>query len=126
MVTAGKRILLAEDNRFQSRACEVGLRQRGFRVITAVDGEEALRLARAEAPDLILLDLWMPKLSGFEVLRALKAEEPTRHIPVLVLSNSSGEQNVEEATRLGAAGYMVKINLSLQELGDRVTRLFGA
>lgn len=123
MKPAGKRILLAEDDRFLRRACEASLRQRGFTVLTAVDGEEALRLARAEAPDLILLDLLMPKIAGIEVLRVLKAEEETRAIPVLVLSNSSRENDVQEVKHLGSVGYLVKADLSLQELGDRVAQL---
>lgn len=123
METNGKRILLVEDDRFLRRACEANLRQRGFTVLTAVDGEEALTLARAEVPDLILLDMLMPKLSGLEALRILRAEEKTRSIPVLVLSNSSREQDVQEVMRLGVAGYLVKSNLSLQELGDRVAQL---
>lgn len=119
----GKRILLVEDDRFLRRACEGCLRQRGFTVLAATDGEEGLRLAKAEIPDLILLDVLMPKLTGLEVLRALKAAEDTRAIPVLVLSNSSREGDMGEAVKLGAVGYLVKANLSLQELGDRVTRL---
>ncbi len=123
METTGKRILLVEDDRFLRRACEASLRQRGLTVLCAADGEEGLRLARAEPPDLILLDLLMPKLSGIEVLRALKAEETTRAIPVLVLSNSSRERDVELVMGLGAVGYLVKADLSLEELGERVTRL---
>lgn len=119
----GKRILLVEDDRFLRRACEKGLCQRGFTVLTAADGEEALRRARTEAPDVILLDLLMPKISGIEVLRILKSEHETRAIPVLVLTNSSKEQDLQEIMRLGAAGYQVKANLSLQDLGDKVAQL---
>jgi CheY-like chemotaxis protein len=118
-----KRILLVEDDRFLRRACEGSLRQRGFTVLTAVDGEEGLRLARAEGPDLILLDILMPKLPGLAMLRALKADEGTRAIPVLILSNSSRAGDRREALDLGAVGYLVKANLSLQELGEQVTRL---
>jgi CheY-like chemotaxis protein len=123
MDTGKKRVLLVEDDRFLRRACEAALRQRGFTVIAAVDGEEALRLARAEAPDLILLDLLMPKLPGIEVLRILKAEEGTRAIPVLVLSNSSKEGDVQQVMSLGAVGYLVKADLSLQVLGERVSQI---
>jgi DNA-binding response OmpR family regulator len=123
MTTTGKRILLVEDDRFLRRACEASLRQRGFTVIAASDGEEGLRLARAERPDLILLDLLMPKLPGVDVLRALKADPATKAIPVLILSNSSREQDVSEVTNLGAVDYWVKANLSLKELGERVARL---
>jgi len=118
-----KRVLLVEDDRFLRRACEASLRQRGLTVVTAADGEEALRLARTEAPDLVLLDLLLPKLPGLEVLQTLKAEDATRAIPVLVLSNSSREEDVQRVLKLGAVGYLVKANLSLQELGERVTRL---
>jgi CheY-like chemotaxis protein len=123
MTIRAKQILLVEDDRFLRRACAAGLRQRGWTVLTAVDGEEALRLSQTEAIDLILLDMLMPKLHGLDVMRALRAEEKTRTIPVLVLSNSSREQDVQEIMQLGAVGYLVKANLSLQELGDRVARI---
>jgi CheY-like chemotaxis protein len=123
MDTAPKRILLVEDDRFLRRACEASLRQRGLTVTTAADGEEGLRLARSERPDLILLDMLMPKLSGLEVLRALRGDAETRNVPVLILSNSSREQDIAEVTTLGVSGYFVKSNLSLQELGELVGRL---
>ncbi len=119
-MSAAKRVLLAEDDRFLRRACEQSLRQRGYTVISAPDGEAALQLARSERPDLILLDMLMPRMTGLDVLRALKADAQTREIPVLVLSNSSREQDVQEVTRLGVVAYLVKANLSLQELGERV------
>lgn len=125
MSETGKRILLVEDDRFLRRACEVSLKQRGFAVTTAVDGEEGLRLARSERPDLILLDMLMPRLSGLEVLKALRGDETTRALRVLVLSNSSREQDVQEVARLGVEGYLVKSNLSLQALGDEVNRILG-
>ena len=118
--------MLVEDDRFLRRACEVSLKQRGFAVTSAVDGEEGLRLARSERPDLILLDMLMPKLSGLDVLKALRSDAATRGLRVLVLSNSSREQDVQEVTRLGIEGYLVKSNLSLQSLGDEVTRILAA
>ena len=90
---------------------------------TAVDGEEGLRLAQSERPDIVLLDMLMPKLSGLEVLRALRRDEATRRMPVLILSNSSREQDIAEVTSLGVSGYFVKSNLSLQELGELVGRV---
>ncbi|OFW31954.1 MAG: hypothetical protein A3G76_04165 [Acidobacteria bacterium RIFCSPLOWO2_12_FULL_65_11] len=123
MGVSGKRILVVDDDQFLRRACEVGLRRQGFTVVTAADGAEGLRLARTEPPDLILLDILMPKMSGIEVLRALKADEGTRSIPVLVLSNSSQASSIQQATALGAIGYLVKANLSLDQLGDRVAKL---
>jgi CheY-like chemotaxis protein len=120
------RILLVEDDRFLRRACEVSLRQRGYAVTTAVDGEEALRKVAAETPDLILLDLLMPKMTGTEVLKALRADRATREIRVLILSNSSREQDIEEINALGVSGYFVKADLSLQALGEMVARLLEA
>jgi CheY-like chemotaxis protein len=123
MTAPGARVLVVEDDRFLRRACEASLRQRGLDVIAAADGEEGLRLARSERPALVLLDLLMPKMSGLEVLRALKGDAATRGIPVLVLSNSSRQQDVDEIMRLGAVGYLVKADLSLRALGDRVMGL---
>lgn len=123
-MTGAGRVLLVEDDRFLRRACEASLRQRGFDVTTATDGEEGLRLARTEPhADIILLDLLMPKIPGIDVLRALKAEPATADIPVLILSNSSREDDRRQALQLGAAGYYVKANLSLRELAVQIDQL---
>jgi len=114
-----KRILLAEDDRFLRRAAEAALKRAGFTVLAAADGEEALRMARAEKPDLVLLDLIMPKLQGFEVLKALKADPGTATIPVVVLSNLGQDGDVRRALEGGAVAYLVKANLSLDELVAR-------
>ncbi len=114
------RILLIEDDKLLRRACEVSLKKRGFTVLTAVDGEEGLQQARTGSPDLILLDMLMPRLSGIETLEALKQDDQTCRIPVVILSNSSADSDVQKAKSLGALGYLVKASLSLKELGDRV------
>ena len=118
-----KYILLAEDDRFLRRACETKLKQRGFDVEVAMDGEEALAMARGRVPDLLLLDLLMPKRDGLAVLEALKADEATSRIPVVILSNSSKDLEMRQASTLGAVDYWIKSNLSLQEICDRVERL---
>ena len=120
MPDRARRVLLAEDDRFLRRAAEARLHRHGLEVLTAADGEEALRLARAEPLDLILLDVVMPKLQGFEVLKALKQDEATAHIPVIVLSNLGQERDVAQAKALGALAFLVKAHLSLQDLVDRV------
>ena len=120
MPDAPRRVLLAEDDRFLRRAAEASLRRHGLEVLTAADGEEALRIARAEPLDLILLDVMMPKVDGFAVLSALKQDDATAHIPVLVLSNLGQERDVAQAKALGAVAFLVKANLSLQDLVDRV------
>lgn len=123
MSAVGKRILVVEDDRFLRRACEATLERSGFQVRSAVDGESALEMVRAEAPDLILLDLLMPKLPGVDVLRALRADPATRDIRVVILSNSSREQDVRVVHELGIEDYWIKSNISLKELDARVTKL---
>ena len=120
---SGARILLVEDDRYLRRACETALRQRGFTVSSAVDGAAALDAIASQLPDLVLLDLLMPKVTGLEVLRSLRSRPETRALRVLILSNSSREQDLEEIRQLGVDGYYVKSDLSLRELGDRVERL---
>jgi CheY-like chemotaxis protein len=121
----GSRILLAEDDRFLRKAAEATLTRNGYTVLAAADGEQALQMAKAQLPDLVLLDLIMPKLQGFEVLRELKADPVTAQIPVIVLSNLGQDRDVEQAMAAGAAAYCVKANLSLQELVRRVNEILG-
>jgi CheY-like chemotaxis protein len=125
MTEPRRRILLVEDDRFLRKAAEATLRQRGYAVVTAADGEEALQRAAAEAPDLVLLDLIMPKLQGFEVLRRLKADPGTAGIPVIVLSNLGQERDVQQAMEGGAVAYFIKSNLSLQDLAREVEKVLG-
>ena len=125
MPDRARRVLLAEDDRFLRRAAEVRLRRHGLEVLTAADGEEALRVARAEPLDLVLLDVVMPKLQGFDVLKALKQDDATAHIPVIVLSNLGQERDVAQAMALGAIAFLVKAHLSLQDLVDRVDAALG-
>jgi CheY-like chemotaxis protein len=121
-----RRILLAEDDRFLRKAAETTLKQQGYTVITAADGEEALRLARSEPLDLILLDLIMPKLNGFQVLNALKRDAPTAQIPVIILSNLGQDRDVQQAMEVGATAYFIKADLSLQALVQRVEEALAA
>ena len=116
---------VVDDDRFFRQACEAGLRQRGFEVVTADDGERA-RWRATPHVDLILLDQLMPKMPGIEVLRALKSRPETAAIPVVILSNSSREDDKQQALQLGAAGYYMKANLSLRELAVQVDQLVQA
>jgi DNA-binding response OmpR family regulator len=111
------RILLVEDDRYLRKSAEASLRRRGFTVFTACDGEEGVRMARELCPDLVLLDLIMPKLQGFEVLRVLKKDPVTAGIPILVLSNLGQPSDIAQAREAGAAGYLVKADISLTALG---------
>jgi two-component system, OmpR family, alkaline phosphatase synthesis response regulator PhoP len=119
-VSEPARILLAEDDRILRKAGEVSLRKRGYTVLSAVDGEDALAQARAHKPDLILLDVMMPKLQGFDVLARLKDDEETRGIPVIMLSNLEQPADIERALAGGARSYLVKSNMQLDELAGKV------
>ncbi|HET9000030.1 MAG TPA: response regulator [bacterium] len=121
-----QRILVVEDDRFLRKAAEAALRRQGFTVLVAADGEEGLRVARSELPDLVLLDLIMPGLQGFEVLKLLKAEAATSAIPVIILSNLGQDSDVKAAMDAGAVDYLVKANLALDTLVARVKTLFEA
>jgi len=113
-------ILLAEDDRILRKAGEATLKKRGYAVIAAVDGEDALAKARAHKPDLILLDVIMPKMQGFEVLANLKNDAGTREIPVIMLSTLQDESDVRKATEGGALDYLVKSNVPLDVLAARI------
>jgi CheY-like chemotaxis protein len=117
------RVLLAEDDKFLRRAAEVELRRHGYVVLAAADGEEALRMATEQIPDIILLDLIMPKMQGFEVLKNLKEQESTAKIPVLIMSNLGQDQDVQQAMEGGAVGYLIKSNLSLKDLSRNVEQV---
>jgi len=121
-----RRILLVEDDRFLRKAAETTLKQQGYTVITAADGEEALRVARSAPPDLILLDVIMPKLNGFQVLDALKKDPTTAHVPVIILSNLGQDRDVQQAMEAGATAYFIKADLSLQALVQRVDEALAA
>ena len=121
-----RRILVAEDDRFLRKAAEMALKRQGYTVLTAADGEEALRTAQTVLPDLILLDLIMPKLNGFQVLNALKTDAPTAHIPVIILSNLGQDRDVQQAMEAGATAYFIKADLSLQALVQRVDEALAA
>jgi CheY-like chemotaxis protein len=94
----------------------------GYRVVQATDGEQALELARERAPDLAVLDLMMPRLTGLEVTEALRADGRTRDLPVILLTARVQEQDVQAGLAAGATAY-VKKPFSPQELRDRVDEL---
>ena len=109
-----KIILLVDDSKFLRKANEKALTKAGYSVISVGDGEEALRLASARVPDLILLDMLLPKLGGQDVLAALKRNPATAAIPVIVLS-SLAQTNEAKLKKEGAAAYFEKSKLGLEQ-----------
>jgi len=108
------KVLLVDDSKFLRLANARELARAGYEVFTAEDGEEALRVAGESLPDLILLDMMLPKVSGPEVLKRLKANPATSHIPVIVLTSLS-QKNQEKLREAGAAAYFEKASLSLDK-----------
>jgi CheY-like chemotaxis protein len=113
------KVLLVEDSKFLRIATERALSRAGFGVSTAADGEEALRLASDRLPDIILLDMMLPKISGPDVLKALKGNPATKDIPVVVLTSLS-QKNEEKLLSEGAAAYFEKSTLELDKGSNRL------
>jgi len=126
MTDTRARVLLAEDDRMLRTAAATMLRRSGFDVVTAEDGEQALALAETARPEVILLDLLMPKVDGFEALRRLRASPATREVPIIVLSNLGWDDEVQGALAGGATAFLVKSALSLADLVAEVRKVLAA
>lgn len=120
-----KKILCVEDEEALQKTLGEVLKQEGYEVVSAFDGENGLNLVNSEKPDLILLDLIMPKMNGFEVLKKLKANEKTKEIPVIVLTNLESIGDVGKAIEAGATTYLVKVQYSLDEVLEKVKKALG-
>lgn len=118
-----KKILIVEDDEFLSRMYTTKLTLEGYKVITATDGEKGLRLAAKEKPDLILLDLLLPKKDGFTVLKELKAKEETKGMPVLVLTNLGQKQDIDRCFALGITDYLIKAHFIPSEVIVKINRV---
>ncbi len=115
-----KRILLVEDEPLLGNLLKQRLEKEGFEIVLARDGEEALAKLRESKPDLILLDIILPKISGFELLETLQADPQFERAPVIVISNLGQESDVARGQALGAIQYFVKAKVSIEELVEHV------
>src|SRR3990167_7289875 len=115
-----KIVLLAEDDKFLSTAMGDKLTREGFTVLKAMNGVEAVTMAKAEHPYLILLDLIMPQKTGFEVLSELRLDPATRDIPVIILSNLGQEVDIKKARDLGAIDYLVKSDVEIKTVVAKI------
>ncbi|TET64384.1 response regulator [Candidatus Aerophobetes bacterium] len=103
-----KKILIADDRSEVVELVKVTLEGEGYRTIDASDGREALEKIRKEKPDLILLDIVMPKMNGFEDLREVKKDPKTKEIPIIMLTAKGQKSDQEKGKELGATGYIIK------------------
>lgn len=109
-------ILIVEDDKFLRELISRKLLSEGFKIEEAIDGEEGLAKAKEVKPDLILLDLILPGLDGFEVLRRMKDNPSTSSIPVLILSNLGQKDEIEKGLSLGAVDFLVKAHFTPEEI----------
>ncbi|HET7218471.1 MAG TPA: response regulator [Vicinamibacterales bacterium] len=116
-----KRILLIEDNAVAANVYAATLRRAGYRVDVASDGEAGLAALAAEPPDLVLLDLMLPKIAGLDVLRQIRARPELAHIPVLVTSNAYTPPRLDELRKAGATQILTKASVSPKDI-ERVVR----
>lgn len=115
-----QKILVVEDEEILLTALKEELGSGGYEVEGALDGFEGLEKTKSFKPDLILLDLLMPKMDGMEMLQKLKTDSEIRDIPVVILTNLSDYEKISEALSLGAMDYLVKANYKLEDLLDKV------
>ena len=114
------KILIVEDEEFLVRALKDNLESEGYSVDTAVDGGEALERIKKSKPNIILLDLLMPKKDGFYVLAEVKKNPEWKLIPIIVLSNLGGDENIKKALEMGADDYFVKSQHPIEEVIEKV------
>lgn len=120
---SGIKILLIEDDSFLLSMYSTKFELEHFEVISATDGESGLASARSEQPDVILLDILLPKMNGFEVLEKLKADKETSGIPVIMLTNLNQKNEVDRGLSLGADDYLIKAHFMPSEVVDKIKRL---
>jgi CheY-like chemotaxis protein len=123
MVKKQIKVLVAEDDKFLIKAYSAKLAKEGFTIIMAINGNEVITKAKAEIPDVILLDLIMPEKNGFDALYELKQDETTKNIPVIITSNLSQESDIKRGKDLGAADYLVKSDTPIQEIIGRIKQV---
>ena len=114
------RVLVADDDERFAMMIQNALEQAGFSVVRALDGEAALKAVRTEAPDLLLLDIMMPKKIGFEVLEEVKADAKLKNIPVITISHLAQPSDAEKSKRLGSVCHVVKTDFSIRDLIDTI------
>lgn len=118
--TQARRVLVAEDDRAYANIYRVKLTNEGYEVDIAINGLDAIAKAQSTKPDLILLDLIMPEKDGFDVLEILKSSAQLKNIPVIIFSNLGQEEDLDRAKKMGAVDYLIKANISIHEMVDKV------
>jgi CheY-like chemotaxis protein len=114
------KIVLAEDEEIISMAYQQGLTFLGYEVVIAQDGLDAIEALKQQIPDILLLDIIMPNMNGFEVLEAVRKNPDYKELPIIMLTNLSQSSDELQARELGANDYMIKSNITLKQLVERI------
>lgn len=117
------KILLIEDDPFLLSMYNTKFELENFEVNIADDGEKGLKAAIENVPDIVLLDIVLPKMSGFEVLKNLKLDDKTKNVPVILLTNLSQKDEVEKGVELGASDYLIKAHFMPSEVVEKIKKL---
>ena len=120
-----KKILLVEDEEIMISLLQKKLTKEGYEISVARDGEEGLKAMREVRPDLVLLDIIMPKMGGFEVMEGMQKDKTLAKIPVIVISNSGQPVELDRAQKLGAKDWLIKTEFDPQEVIDKVKKHIG-
>jgi len=115
-----KKILVGEDDKNYANIFRLKLEKEGYVIFIAGNGKEVLEIAKRESPELILLDIIMPIQNGFDTLKILKSDPDLLHIPVIMVSNLGQDEDVKKAQKLGASDYLIKANISIQEMVEKI------
>ena len=116
-------VLLVEDDNFLANIYKTKFEMEGFKVSVASDGEEGLEAVKKKKPDIILLDILLPKMDGFIVLEHLKKDDEVKDIPVILLTNLGQKDDVEKGLEMGAVDYLIKAHFKPSETVDKVKKV---
>ena len=117
-----KKVMIVEDDSVLANALELSLRDEGYEISLATDGEEAEKMIQKVLPDLVLLDLLLPIKNGFEVLKVMRQNPETKDISVIILTNFEQETSIDEGMKLGAKDYIVKANIDIKDIPNIVKK----
>ncbi len=118
-----KKILIIEDEETLQKALAQYLQEENFDVLSAMDGEKGIEMVKAEKPDLVLLDIILPKKDGFQVLEEIKQNETTKKIPVILLTNLESIDDIQKAFDKGATTYLVKSEYKLEDIVKKINEI---
>lgn len=120
-----KKILICEDEKVLANLLRKKLTQEGYEIFLALDGKESLAKMKEKKPDLVLLDIIMPEMDGFEVMETMVKDKKLKDIPVIIISNSGQPVEIERAQKLGAKDWLIKTEFDPQEVIDKVVKQIG-